>query len=76
MCIDYSQELGTGNYASVHKGTKVTPTGKVSVAIKHLHRKIRSLWFIDNERYLRELQALTAIKHPNVMEFYEVIELK
>ena len=63
--------LGEGTFGKVRQGTH-TLTGEL-VAIKILEKdKIQDK--ADIERVTREIQILKIVRHPNVIQLYEIIE--
>lgn len=63
--------LGEGTFGKVRLGTH-TLTGE-KVAIKILE-KDKILDKADIERVTREIQILKIVRHPNVIQLYEIIE--
>lgn len=65
------EEIGEGTFGKVRKGThKLT---KEIVAIKILE-KSRISDVTDVERVAREIHILKLIRHPNIVQLYEIIE--
>lgn len=65
------EEIGEGTFGKVRKGThKLT---KELVAIKILE-KSRISDVTDVERVAREIHILKLIRHPNIVQLYEIIE--
>jgi serine/threonine protein kinase len=63
------RQLGSGGMGEVHEARHVT-LGK-RVAIKILHRHLLSD-HVATERFLREGRAASAIRHPNILEVFEI----
>ena len=63
--------LGQGTFGKVRMGTH-TLTGE-KVAIKILE-KDKILDHSDVERVTREIHILKIVRHPNVVQLYEIIE--
>ena len=65
------EEIGEGTFGKVRKGQhKLT---KESVAIKILEKN-RICDVTDVERVAREIHILKLIRHPNIVQLYEIIE--
>jgi len=65
---ELQMRLGQGGMAEVWKG--FDPQLKRSVAIKFLHANLRSDPDFMN-RFLREGQAIAALRHPNIVQVYD-----
>lgn len=70
-CLLLGKTLGEGTFGKVRLGTH-TLTGE-KVAIKILE-KDKILDKADIERVTREIQILKIVRHPNVIQLYEIIE--
>ena len=72
LCHNFTgKTLGEGTFGKVRQGTH-TLTGEL-VAIKILEKdKIQDK--ADIERVTREIQILKIVRHPNVIQLYEIIE--
>jgi 5'-AMP-activated protein kinase catalytic alpha subunit len=67
------RSIGKGTFGKVKKGVH-TKTGE-KVAIKILEKdKIQDV--SDVERVAREIHILKIVRHPNVIQMYEIIETK
>jgi len=69
--LHLANTLGAGTFSTVNKGIHI-PTGE-KVAVKILEKtqiKDQS----DIERVSREIQILKLIRHPNIVQLYEIIE--
>jgi serine/threonine protein kinase len=65
------QTLGAGTFGRVKAGTHI-PTGE-PVAIKILEKaKIKEV--ADAQRVAREIKILKRVRHPNIVQLYEVID--
>ncbi|PON84680.1 Calcium/calmodulin-dependent/calcium-dependent protein kinase [Trema orientale] len=70
---DVGKLLGQGNFAKVYHGRNLE-TGQ-SVAIKVIDKeKIMKVGMIEQTK--REISVMRVVKHPNVVEFYEVMATK
>src|SRR4051794_11502443 len=63
------EELASGSFGSVYRGTHMVLTSRV-VAIKilhmHLHRKQ------EHESFFHEARVLEALQHPNILYIFDV----
>ncbi|XP_039003142.1 CBL-interacting protein kinase 2-like [Hibiscus syriacus] len=65
--------LGQGNFAKVYHGRNIE-TGQ-SVAVKVIQKdKVSKVGMIDQTK--REISAMSLVKHPNILELYEVMATK
>jgi 5'-AMP-activated protein kinase catalytic alpha subunit len=71
LIVPLGKTLGEGTFGKVRLGTH-TLTGE-KVAIKILE-KDKILDKADIERVTREIQILKIVRHPNVIQLYEIIE--
>ena len=71
LIVPVGKTLGEGTFGKVRLGTH-TLTGE-KVAIKILE-KDKILDKADIERVTREIQILKIVRHPNVIQLYEIIE--
>lgn len=58
--------IGTGQYGVVYTGLHI-PTGETRAIKKVLKRKMYST-------YMREVEILKMLDHPNILKFYETFE--
>lgn len=58
-------KLGNGSYATVYKATDIE-TGGRSVALKVIHEYLA----YDLQRFIREVEAVVRVDHPNVVKIY------
>jgi serine/threonine protein kinase len=65
------KSIGEGTFGKVKLGTHLTTNDKV--AIKILEKK-RISDVADVERIAREIHILKLIRHPNIIQLYEIIE--
>jgi 5'-AMP-activated protein kinase catalytic alpha subunit len=63
--------LGKGTFGKVKSATHI-PTGE-KVAIKILEKE-KIIDVADVERVSREIHILKLIRHPNIIQLYEIIE--
>lgn len=71
LCFYPEKTLGKGTFGKVKLATHI-PTGQ-KVAIKILE-KDRIVDVADVERVSREIHILKLIRHPNIIQLYEIIE--
>lgn len=79
--INVGKALGKGTFGLVKQGTHTLTTEKVSdtlkivqVAVKILEKeKINDQK--DVERITREIKILKKVRHPNVIQLYEVMQI-
>ena len=64
------KSIGEGTFGKVKLGTHI-PTGE-KVAVKILEKK-RIVDVSDIERVSREIHILKLIRHPNIIQLYEVL---
>ena len=62
--------LGTGNFATVHKGVMKSESSKVEVAVKILKEGSGEE---DRVKFLQEATIMGQFKHPNVVKLYGVV---
>ena len=65
-----SKTLGEGTFGKVKLGTHILTGGKVAVKILE---KDRIIDVADVERVSREIHILKQIRHPNIIQLYEII---
>lgn len=63
--------LGKGTFGKVKAGTHILTGGKVAVKILE-KEKIQDV--SDVERVAREIHILKIVRHPNVVQLFEIIE--
>lgn len=71
MRFDAGDELGEGTFGKVKLGIHLS--SKERVAIKILEKE-KIVDDNDIERITREIQILKLIRHPNIIQLYEIIE--
>lgn len=71
LILTSGKDLGEGTFGQVKLGVH-TPTGE-KVAIKILVKE-KIVDESDLERVTREIQILKMIRHPNIIQLYEIIE--
>lgn len=71
MLINQDKTLGKGTFGKVKLGIHI-PSGE-KVAIKILE-KDKIIDVADVERVAREIHILKLIRHPNIIQLYEIIE--
>lgn len=68
---DVGKVIGEGTFGKVRLGTHTLTSEKV--AIKVLEKE-RITDLADVERVVREIHILKLIRHPNIIQLYEIIE--
>ncbi len=62
--------LGSGAFGMVHRGTWVSPSGPVAVAVKTLKEQTTDK---DRVKFLQEAAIMGQFHHPNVVQLHGVV---
>lgn len=70
--FNLGDELGEGTFGKVKLGIHIPSKEKVAVKILEKEKIVDDS---DIERITREIQILKLIRHPNIVQLYEVINI-
>ena len=65
------QQLGSGQFGVVYKGSWLSPDGEMEVAVKTLKEGSKEE---DRVKFLQEAAIMGQFKHTNVVEMYGVVK--